>query len=167
LVVGVLRQPGVAAADALHGLAQLADVLLGEGVQGPLDGGLLGHALASEGSGKGHVRAHPCVRLVDGLAPRKHAHECVRELLGGGVFDRLLVDLHARKGLECPLLGKEVSQGAKAPEGGLPLAGDESTLDHGWRSSLISTIAGVEKRIDRRPALVCGSDANPRISREN
>lgn len=31
--------------DGLHGLAQLVNVLLGEGVEGPVDGGLLCHTL--------------------------------------------------------------------------------------------------------------------------
>ena len=60
----------MACLDGLHGLPQLGHILLAEGVEGSLDGGLVGAALPAEGLLQRRVGAHPDVGLVDGLAAR-------------------------------------------------------------------------------------------------
>jgi hypothetical protein len=86
--------------DRLYGLAQLGHVFLGEGVQGPLDGGLVGHTLPPEGSLQRQVRTQPDIDLVESLTAREDAHEGVDELLRGRVLERLLGDVDAGKGLQ-------------------------------------------------------------------
>src|SRR5215210_6192424 len=74
LVVVVGGQARVAPVDGLDGPAQLIDVLVSEGVEGLLDGGLLGRALSPKGSLEGKVGTHPDVYLVESRTTREDAH---------------------------------------------------------------------------------------------
>ena len=96
-----MREGGrVATSYGLHGLPQLGHVFLAKGLEGPLDGGLIGTAIPSEGSLKRRIRAHPDVRLVESFTARKDAHQRVDELLLGSVFYALLDDVDATERLE-------------------------------------------------------------------
>src|SRR5215208_5465303 len=76
-----MREHGrVATPYGLHGFSELGHVFLAKGVEGPLDGGLIGTAIPPEGPLKRHIRAHPAVDLVESFTARKDAHEGVEEL---------------------------------------------------------------------------------------